>query len=321
VTAERLDAFMARANAAYYATHNPFADFTTSPEIGQVFGEVLGLWAALVWESMGRPDPVLLVEAGPGRGTMMADALRAAAVLPGFSEAVRVHLIEASPSLRAEQALRVPGAVWHDDFASLPPGPMILLANEFLDALPIRQFFYAADGWRERWVEGGAFVERPTDRDWPGVPGDIREVGEAALAWTAALAARLATEGGAALILDYGPAQSGPGDTLQALRHGAPGDPLAEPGEADLTAHVDFSALAKAAAPPAAVHGPLPQGVFLARLGLFQRTAALTAAAPHRGGALATAAHRLTAPEAMGRLFKALAICHPDLPLPPGFAP
>ncbi|WP_211314121.1 SAM-dependent methyltransferase [Humitalea rosea] len=310
---------MARANAAYYARRNPFADFTTAPEIGQVFGEVLGLWAAMVWDSMGRPERVLLVEAGPGRGTMMADALRAAAVLPGFLAAAELHLIETSPGLRAEQARRLPGAIWHDDLAGLPPGPMILLANEFLDALPIRQFLRDDAGWQERWVEDGASTLRPTEFEAAGEPGDIRERCEAALTWTAALAARLGAQGGAALLVDYGPAESGPGDTLQALRQGAPADPLADPGTADLTAHVDFAAIAGAAG-PAAVHGPLPQGVFLARLGLFQRTAALTAAAPQRAAALAAAAHRLTAPEAMGRLFKALAICHPDLPLPPGFA-
>lgn len=319
MTAERLDAFMARANAAYYARQNPFADFTTAPEIGQVFGEVLGLWAAMVWDSMGRPERVLLVEAGPGRGTMMADALRAAAVLPGFLAAAELHLVETSPGLRAEQAKRLPGATWHDDLAGLPPGPMILLANEFLDALPIRQFLRDETGWQERWVEEGTFTLRPTAFEAAGEPGDIRERGEAALAWTAALAARLVAQGGAALLVDYGPAQSGPGDTLQALRHAAPADPLTDPGTADLTAHVDFAAIAGAAS-AAAVHGPLPQGVFLARLGLFQRTAALTTAAPQRAAALAAAAHRLTAPEAMGRLFKALAICHPDLPQPPGFA-
>ncbi len=149
---------MARANAAYYATHDPFADFTTSPEISQVFGEILGLWAAVSWQLLGSPDPVLLVEAGPGRGTLMADALRAVSkVAPAFRAALRLHLVETSPRLRAEQARRLPDATWHDALDDVPRGPMLLLANEFLDALPIRQFIRRAGGWAERFVgpEGG----------------------------------------------------------------------------------------------------------------------------------------------------------------------
>src|SRR5690348_9437296 len=149
---ERLDRFMARANAAYYATHDPFADFTTAPEISQVFGEIIGLWAAITWQALGSPDPVLLVEAGPGRGTLMADALRAVRKMaPGFAGALRVHLIETSPRLRAAQAARVPAATWHDSLAAVPAAPMILVANEFLDALPIRQFIRRRDGWNERF--------------------------------------------------------------------------------------------------------------------------------------------------------------------------
>jgi len=157
---ERLDRFMARANAAYYATHDPFHDFTTSPEITQVFGEILGAWAAVVWEQIRRPDPVLLVEAGPGRGTLMADALRTIRrVAPAFGEALRLHLLETSPRLRALQAERLPDATWHDGLETLPDGPLVLLANEFLDALPIRQFVRRGAEWRERFVEGGKFVE------------------------------------------------------------------------------------------------------------------------------------------------------------------
>ena len=159
---ERLDRFMARANAAYYATHDPFRDFTTSPEISQVFGEILGLWAAVAWEQLGRPDPVLLVEAGPGRGTLMADALRAVRrVAPAFQAALRLHLIETSPRLRAVQAERLPGAVWHEGLDTLPDLPLVLLANEFLDALPIRQFVRRGEMWTERFVEDGRFVECP----------------------------------------------------------------------------------------------------------------------------------------------------------------
>jgi SAM-dependent MidA family methyltransferase len=161
---ERLDRFMARANAAYYATHDPFADFTTSPEISQVFGEIIGLWAAIAWQALGSPSPVLLVEAGPGRGTLMADALRAVRkVAPGFAAALQIHLVETSPRLRVAQAARVPRATWHDSLETVPAAPMILLANEFLDALPIRQFVRRGEGWTERFVADGAWIEAPAD--------------------------------------------------------------------------------------------------------------------------------------------------------------
>ena len=320
---ERLDHFMARANAAYYAAHDPFQDFTTSPEIAQAFGEVLGAWAAIVWQGMGRPAPVLLAELGPGRGTLMGDALRAVAkVAPEFRAALQVHLVETSPRLRAEQAERVPGAAWHDGIESLPPGPMILLANEFLDALPIRQFVRRDGSWAERFVAGGRFVEQPASYDGEAVPeAGIVELGEAALDVVSALAVRLARQGGAALFLDYGPASGGAGESLQAIRAGRFADPLAAPGEADLTAHVDFSALAEVArGAGAAVWGPIPQGVFLARLGLFQRTDRLARTQPPaRAAALVQAAQRLAEPDRMGRLFKALCIAHPALPTPPGF--
>jgi SAM-dependent MidA family methyltransferase len=327
---ERLDAFMARANAAYYATRDPFADFTTAPEISQVFGELLGLWAAVTWQAMGAPDPVILGEAGPGRGTLMADALRAIRrTVPAFGRALRLHLIETSVRLRSVQAEKLPGAVWHDGMENLPEGPLLLIANEFLDALPIRQFVWR-DGWRERFVEGGRFVEvEGAESLLPlregvgagGTPdGTIRECPEAALSMISALAARLAAQGGAALFLDYGPERSAPGDSLQALRDGRPADPLAEPGSADLTAHVDFSVLAAAAsAAGATVHGPVPQGLFLARLGLYQRTDALARANPAQTMRLKAGAARLAEPDRMGRLFKAMAVCHPALPPPAGF--
>jgi SAM-dependent MidA family methyltransferase len=321
---ERLDHFMARANAAYYATHDPFADFTTAPEISQAFGEILGLWAAIVWRSMGSPAPVILAEPGPGRGTLMADAMRAIArAAPDFSVVLRLHLIESSARLRAVQATKLPrGATWHERVENLPQGPLILLANEFLDALPIRQFVRREAGWTERHVAGGAFVERPAVP--PGRAagtGEIVEICEPALALAALLGARVAAHGGAALFLDYGPAESAAGDSLQALRAGQPADPLAAPGTADLTAHVDFFSVATAArAAGAAVHGPLPQGKFLARLGLVQRSQTLARTLPARqAAAMMAAAQRLVQPDRMGRLFKALVICHPGLPLPPGF--
>lgn len=322
---ERLDHVMARAAAAYYATRDPFADFTTAPEITQAFGECLGLWAAIAWETMGRPDPVLLVELGPGRGTLMADALRAAAEMaPAFRAALRLHLVETSPRLRAAQAERLGEATWHDAIDTLPPGPAIILGNEFLDALPIRQFIRRGDAWLERCVADGAFVEAPM-ADAPPLPatapdGAIQEINEPARAIAAALGARLTAQGGAALFLDYGPAESGFGDSLQAMTAQGVADPLGLGGAADITAHVDFAAIAAAARKAgAAVQGPLPQGVFLARLGLHSRCAMLARLDPRGAGRHLSAAQRLTAPELMGRLFKALCLCHPSLPALPGF--
>jgi SAM-dependent MidA family methyltransferase len=317
---------MARANAAYYAQRDPFADFTTAPEISQVFGEILGLWAAVVWQQMGAPDPVILAEAGPGRGTLMADALRAiAARMPAFAAALRLHLIETSPRLRAIQAERL-SATWVDRVEDLPDGPLILLANEFLDALPIRQFVRAASGWQERHVADGAFVTLPAEA--PAHPaasdapaGSVIEVGEGARSIARALGRRFAAGPGAALLLDYGPAESAVGDSLQALRDGRPADPLEQAGAADLTAHVDFAALARAAE-GAAAHGPIPQGRLLTRLGLFPRSDRLARGLPPaQAVAVMDAAQRLALPERMGRLFKALALCHPAQATPPGFEP
>ncbi len=349
---ERLDAFMARANAAYYATHDPFADFTTAPEITQVFGEILGLWAAVTWQGLGAPNPVLLVEAGPGRGTLMQDALRAIGrAVPPFRAALRLHLIETSPRLRAAQAKVLPDATWHDGLDTIPQAPLILLGNEFLDALPIRQFVRRDDAWTERFVEDGQFVEvaftapppleglgREADQgrgegfegtgpncDTGTAPipdGTILERNDSAKTFITTLARRFLTHPGAALFLDYGPAASAFGDSLQALRAGRPADPLGPPGEADVTAHVDFAALAAAARDVgAAVHGPLPQGVFLTRLGLFQRTGVLARGQPPaQAAALMGAASRLAEPDRMGRLFKALTVSSPGGGTPAGFA-
>ena len=312
---------MARCNALYYATTDPFQDFTTAPEISQVFGELLGAWAAVAWDTMGRPSRVVLAELGPGRGTLMQDALRTIRVVsPGLAAALSLHLVETSDRLRAIQADRLP-ATWHDDVASLPPGPLILLANEFLDALPVRQFVRRGQGWTERWVQCGRFVER--ESALPGrsaAEGGIVEVSEASEAVIAWVSRRVAAEGGAAVFLDYGSAIGG-GDTLQAIRNRRPADPLADAGKADLTVHVDFAALARTATPEgAAVHGPIPQGMFLARLGLHQRSFRLAQGQqPGRASAILAAAERLAEPVHMGRLFKAMALTHPDLPTPAGF--
>lgn len=320
----RLDRFVALCNAHYYATRDPFGlagDFVTAPEMTQAFGELLGAWCVAVWRSMGRPDPVLLAEAGPGRGTLMADALRLAdRVAPDFAAAARVHLIETSPLLRAAQEMRLRGrvAAWHDGVGTLPEGPLLLIANEFLDALPVRQILGAG---RERAVglDGDRLV-------WTTIAAaDAVEPGErsdAARDWVAAVAARLARTRGAALLIDYGHG-GGAADTLQAVRGHAAADPLAAPGEADLTAQVDFAAVAAAArAAGAAVHGPVPQAVLLRALGLPERTAMLCRAArPDTARQLQAAARRLMDADAMGLLFKALAITAPGLPPPPGFAP
>ena len=323
---QRLDRFMARANAAYYATHDPYRDFTTSPEISQVFGEILGLWAAVTWQQIGAPTPILLVEAGPGRGTLMADALRAIArAAPDFHAALRLHLIETSPRLRALQAKRL-DAVWHDALDTLPDLPLLLLANEFLDALPIRQLVRRGDTWMERYVLRDQFVERAPKTPPPLAGGGwgegaTVELCEPALVFARCLATRLTRHPGAALLIDYGTADGSNGDSLQAIRDGKPADPLADPGSADLTAHVDFAALAAAARDAgAAVHGPIPQGVFLTRLGLHRRTDILARGQPPaKAMALIAAASRLAEPDRMGRLFKVLALASPRSPSPPGF--
>ena len=345
MTAERLDHFMARANAAYYATRDPFADFTTAPEISQVFGEVLGLWAAVTWGLLGSPAAIALVEAGPGRGTLMADARRAIArAAPAFHAAASVHLIETSPRLRAAQREKLGEVAWHDTLDTVPEGPFLLLANEFLDALPIRQFVRRGTGWTERFAGPDGFVERATAFDpgtdglgtdglginRPGIDGlgmnaaegAVAERCEPAEAFAAQIAARLNRYAGAALLLDYGPEISALGDSLQAIAEGRPADPSRAPGTADLTAHVDFArfgAVARRAG--AAVHGPVPQGVFLARLGLAQRTNQLARhQPPGRAAALMEGARRLMEPDRMGRLFKAIVLTSPGIETPPGLA-
>ena len=321
---ERLDQFMARANAIYYATHDPFADFTTSPEISQVFGEIIGLWAAVTWQLLGRPDPVSLVEAGPGRGTLMADALRAIRqAAPDFAAALRVHFIETSPRLRVVQASRVADAAWHDDLSTVPDQPMILLANEFLDALPIRQFVRRGTGWTERYVDAGQWLELPADP--ANVPvgrvateGAIVELNEPARDFVSAVSARLRHHTGAALFLDYGPEHSAAGDSLQALADKQPVDPLSPPGSADLTVHGDFAVLAGVArAAGAGVQGPAAQGAFLMDLGLLQRTERLARGrSSAEGTMLVEAAQRLAGP--MGHLFKVMAVCSAGCPPLPG---
>jgi NADH dehydrogenase [ubiquinone] 1 alpha subcomplex assembly factor 7 len=323
---ERLDHFMARANAIYYASHDPFADFTTSPEISQVFGELIGLWAGVAWQCLGCPDPVLLVEAGPGRGTLMADALRAARrAMPEFHRALRVHFIETSSRLRTAQAARVPLAAWHHGLETVPQGPMILLANEFLDALPVRQFVRREDGWTERYVVDGGWVEAPADLqpEMPAAEGQVVEVNEAARAFAGTVSQRLRGHPGVALFMDYGRAEHSTGESLQAIADGRPVHPLSPAGSADLTAHVDFADIALVARDTGlSVQGPVTQQKFLSELGLMQRSEALAkGAAPDQAAAIRAAAARLVDPAGMGTLFKIVAATSPGYPDLPGFSP
>ncbi|MBM3557060.1 MAG: class I SAM-dependent methyltransferase [Alphaproteobacteria bacterium] len=315
-------------------------DFVTAPEISQMFGELLAVWAIAVWRSMGAPGRFLLVEMGPGHGTLMSDFLRAAAIDPAFRAAIELHLIETSPRLRTQQREKLGAAIAGEaeTIADLPPGPLVLIANEVLDCLPIRQFQKTERGWRERHVDldevtgGLRFVLSPEPTPAAAlIPasvedapvGAIAEVCPAALSLARNLAERIAREGGAALFADYGPAQSGTGDSLQALRDHAFHPVLEDPGNADLTAHVDFARFAQAAEEGGAlVSGPIGQGAFLEALGIRHRAATLRQSAKRAQAAdIDAALARLTAPEAMGTLFKMLAIRAPRLPPPPGFAP
>ena len=318
----------------YYATRDPFGvkgDFVTAPEISQMFGELVGLSLAQAWIDQGSPDHITLAELGPGRGTLMVDALRATAAVPGFHDAVSVHLVEVSPVLRKIQADIIPGAVWHDSVKTLPDAPLFLVANEFFDALPIRQFTRAGDGWREKVVglsdnalSFGLSVAAPLGvlehRLADTKDGDLVEHCPALGAIVQSIGLRIAQHGGAALVIDYGDWQS-LGDTLQALKAQEHVDPLSHPGEADLTAHVDFAAIADNAA-PAKYTRLSTQGVFLERLGVTQRAQSL--ANGLSGAALQShiAAHRrLTHPGEMGDLFKVIGIYPSHATPPPGLEP
>jgi len=322
----------------YYTTRDPLGaagDFTTAPEISQMFGELIGLALAQTWIDQGRPAPFTLAETGPGRGTLMADLLRATQPVPGFHAAAEIALIEASPVLRATQqkTLNSHTPIWLDHASALPRQPLFLVANEFFDALPIRQFQRVGAGWAECLVglqDGtlsfglGAPAPHPAlaHRLQDTTDGDLVEICPAAGPVITELAERIAEYGGAALIVDYGDWRS-QGDTLQALRGHQYTDVLAAPGQADLTAHVDFEALAHTAKSTGCAHTRLtPQGVFLERLGITDRTQAL---AKGQGGAalddLITAHRRLTHPDEMGNLFKVLGLYPAKSAPPPGLEP
>ena len=327
----------------YYVTRDPLGargDFTTAPEISQMFGELIGLWIAAVWTRMGSPENVRLIELGPGRGTLMKDALRAMQVMPALHQAAVVHLVEISPVLRAQQRATLaeqPVQInWHDTLDEVPDGPAIVVANEFFDAIPVNQAVKKDDGWHERCIEIGAdgdlaFTTAPAPLPHFDllVPPAVRNAAPGSIfEWRGdtagmSLGRRVADSRGAALVIDYGHAESAVGETLQAVGQHAYADVLAVPGTVDVTAHVDFEALARSVeSMGATAHGPLAQSQFLRRLGIDTRAMKLKARATPRVAAdIDTAVSRLigVGRRDMGLLFKAAAYTHPALGVPPAF--
>lgn len=306
-----VEAYMQACNEYYYATRDPLGqsgDFTTAPEISQMFGELVGAALAECWARAGSPAEAIYAELGPGRGTLAADALR---VLRAAGFAGEAHLVETSPVLRQMQMHAVPGSHIHECVDDLPARPLLLVANEFLDALPVQQHVGAME--RRVTVAGGGLA---FDRD-----GEIVETSPARDEAVRAIAARLAEHGGVALLIDYGHARSSRGDTLQAVRAHRYASVLDSPGEQDLTAHVDFEAVQSVAEAAGASVTPLvTQGEWLIRLGIEARTAALARSNSDRTDDIETALHRLTDEDQMGELFKVVAIHAPDWPQPAGFA-
>ena len=337
--------FMAEAlghpTLGYYRRAMPLGaagDFTTAPEISQMFGELVGAWLAERWQAMGHPGPVRLVELGPGRGTLMADALRATRSVPGFHAAIDLHLVETNEMLAARQAtvLSAFKPSWHERFDQVPAGPLLLVANEFFDALPVRQFHKTARGWSERMVglssdgKSLAFALAPGSTPFAAFLPEAAEGAEAELceqgrALAADIGTRVMRDGGWALLIDYGRDVSGPGSSLQAVRAHRGADLLDRPGETDLSAHVDFGALAaavRAAASKARVFGPTGQGDFLQQLGIRQRADMLmTHASPPQRHAVDAALQRLIAPDQMGTLFRVMAVGDDRSAAPVGFEP
>ncbi len=330
--ADYMAAALTDSEEGYYRRKDPLGaagDFVTAPEVSQMFGELIGAWAAVAWEQMGRPDPVRLVELGPGRGTLMADALRATSRVSGFHQALRLHLVEVGEQLMERQrvALSRWQPTWHAELADVPAGPSIVLANEFLDTLPIRQLVRGGKGWEERLVglngDDLAYVFGPTALApllppslEDSLPGTTVEISPARIAVVDLLARRLLGHGGVALLIDYGPPESRAGGTFQAIRSHKSWPPLVEPGTADITSHVDFGEVARAARlAGAAVHGPIGQGDFLERLGIRPRAERLS----ERDAGVAAALGRLIDLDEMGTLFQAIVIAHTDLPTPAGF--
>jgi NADH dehydrogenase [ubiquinone] 1 alpha subcomplex assembly factor 7 len=328
--------FMAEANARYYNAADPLGahgDFVTAPEISQMFGELIGLWLADIWIRAGRAEPVHYVELGPGKGTLARDAMRAAA---RYGLEPKIHFVETSVALKDIQLATVPGAMWHHDLSRIPvDGPILLVGNEFLDALPVRQLVKTPDGWRERMVglkgEGGhshfTFIagSQPMESAIPEArrnaeDGTIIETCPAASAIIYEVAGRLAEQGGAALFFDYGHDELRTGSTLQAVRNHKKVDPFATPGEADLTAHVDFASLAPIALSRGAKWlGTVTQGRWLRELGIEARADALAEFAPQQARAIHAAKTRLIAEGQMGALFKVMGLGAPEWPDGVGF--
>ncbi len=324
--------FMGEANARYYSRSQPFGeagDFITAPEISQMFGELIGLWLADLWIRAGRTEPVHYVELGPGRGTLARDAARA---MRRYGLEPRQHLVETSMGLRDVQLEQVPQAIFHHDLSRVPmEGPILLVANEFLDALPVRQLVNTNAGWREIMItwRGDRFVEtvgeRPMESALPETrrnapPGAVIETCPGAAAVMFEVAGRLANQGGAALFIDYGHSDSQQGSSLQAVRGHQKVDPFSTPGEADLSAHVDFAQMAQIAQSRGARWpGTIEQGAFLRALGIDARADALAQFAPQHRDALLAARDRLVNPAAMGSLFKVMALTDPDWPDGAGF--
>jgi NADH dehydrogenase [ubiquinone] 1 alpha subcomplex assembly factor 7 len=334
---------LSHSERGYYMTRDPLGvagDFTTAPEISQMFGELIGLWAVSIWRLMDSPEQIHLVELGPGRGTMLCDAMRAAQVVPGFVGAATIHLVEISPVLKERQRHTL-GSIegpmhWYESLNDVPEGPAIILANEFFDALPVHQAVKQADGWHERVIEIGrdnkfafGLAHAPIPHFERVVPAALRLAPlDALYEWRSdhialEIARRVVRFNGAALVIDYGHAESQDGDTLQAVGAHSFADPLRSPGSVDLTAHVDFQALGETAESMGArVRGPVGQGDFLRRLGIESRAAALKkSVTADKAVDLDVAMARLVDDDssAMGRLFKAIAIAHPKLGPLPGF--
>ncbi|WP_156840689.1 class I SAM-dependent methyltransferase [Novosphingobium aquimarinum] len=324
--------FMGESNARYYSQRDPLGasgDFITAPEISQMFGELIGLWLTDMWVNAGRTTPVHYVELGPGRGTLARDALRAA---KRYGLEPTVHFVESSTALKDLQLTTVPQAHWHADLSTVPPyGPVLIVGNEFLDALPIRQLVRTAQGWRERMVacEEDRFVaiagDKPMEAAVPETlreapEGTLIEVSPAAAAVVYEIAGRLVDQGGAALLIDYGHDHPRTGSTLQALREHRKVEPFAMPGEADLTAHVDFAALAAVVQARGATWlGTTTQGQFLRQLGIESRADNLTQFAPEHRDAIHAAMERLIGEGQMGALFKVMGIAAPNWPGGAGF--
>lgn len=314
----------------YYATGPGIggagADFLTAAEASQMFGELIGLWCAHEWDAMGKPA-FNLIELGPGRGVLMEDAWRATQAIAGFHDGANVVLVETSAPLREAQAARMPEAEWASSLEEAPPGPSLIIANEFLDCLPVRQFVRVEDGWREKLVglndadalTFGLSALLPAGED-DVREGAVREIAPGLDAVVYEVERRLHAAPGRALFIDYGYAAPEGADTLQALRGHRPVDPLDSPGEADLTAHVDFLRLAQLAREAGLqVHGPLLQGRFLTALGIEVRADMLTRANPAHAPRVARELRRLTHEDEMGALFKVICLSSPNLPSPAGF--